>query len=124
MTSLKFTTRVRDSHARSIKTHFSMKQNDVDNNPFTATVYWTMDFEVREWGLKSIYTSIDQVIAEIEYTVYDQSDEHGDITENGVLVIDSLKDGWKIEDRLEMREDFCAPSYVMIDFETKTIEVE
>jgi hypothetical protein len=56
--------------------------------------------------------------------VYDQSDEHGDITENGVLLIDSLKDGWKIEDRLEMREDFCAPSYVMIDFQTKTIEVE
>jgi len=101
-----------------------MKQNDVDNNPFTAIVHWTMDFEVREWGLKSIYTSIDQVIAEIEYTVYDQSDEHGDITENGVLLIDSLKDGWKIEDRLEMREDFCAPSYVMIDFQTKTIEVE
>ena len=124
MTSLQFTTRVRDSHARSIKTHFSMKQNDVDNDPFNAIVHWTMSIEVREWGLKSIHTSIDQVVAEIEYTVYDQSDEHGDITENGMLLIDSLKDGWKIEDRLEMREDFCAPSYVMIDFQTKTIEVE
>ncbi len=124
MTSLKFTTRVRDSHTRSIKTHFSMKQNDVENNPFNAVVHWSMNLEVREWGLKSILTSIDQVVAQIEYTVYDQSDEHGEITENGLLVIDSLKDGWKIEDRLEMREDFCAPSYVLIDFETKIIEVE
>lgn len=124
MTSLKFTTRVRDSHTRSIKTHFAMKQNDVENNPFSALVHWTMDIEVREWGLKGIITRIDQVTAEIEYTVYDESDEHGEITENGILKIDSLIDGWKVEDRLEMREDFCAPSYVLIDFETKTIEVE
>ena len=124
MTSLKFTTRVRDSHARSIKTHFAMKQNDVDNNPFSAVVHWTMGIEVMEWGLKGIITNIDQVTAEIEYTVYDQSDEHGEITDNGILKIDSLLDGWKVEDRLEVRENFCRPCYVLIDFETKTIEVE
>lgn len=124
MQSLKFVTRVRDSHARSIKTHFSLTHNDVDNNPFNAIVHWSMDIEVREWGLKGIITKIDQVVADIEYTVYDESDEHGEVTENGLMRIDSLQDGWVVEDRLQMREDFCAPSYVMIDFQTKTIEVE
>jgi len=124
MQSLKFVTRVRDSHTRSIKSHFSLTHNDVDSNPFNAIVHWSMDIEVREWGLKGIITRIDQVVADIEYTVYDESDEHGEVTENGVMRIDSLQDSWVVEDRLEMREDFCAPSYVMIDFLNKTIEVE
>lgn len=124
MQSLKFVTRVRDSHTRSIKTHFSLTHNDVDNSPFNAVVHWTMNIEVREWGLKGITTNIDQVVADIEYTVYDESDEHGEITENGIMRIDSLQDGWKVEDRMELREDFCCPSAVMIDFLNKTIEVE
>lgn len=124
MYSLKFATKVRDSHARSIKSHFALTHNDVDNSSFWAVVHWSMEIEVREWGLKGIITKIDQVVADIEYTVYDESDEHGEVTENGVMRIDSLQDGWKVEDRMELREDFCAPSYVMIDFLNKTIEVE
>ena len=71
-----------------------------------ATIYFVVDIESREYGIKGIYTCV----SKIEMSIGDND-----------FVFES--DDWRIEEELDLANGSIVPDRVEIDFEQKIITV-
>jgi hypothetical protein len=103
--------------------NFVSKVKDVtiyssDKNEYTGSdfeVRWSVEIEVRDWGIKSIIPIINRIQGTATVTGPDGS-------ELAEIEIDS-NDGWEINSDLVIENGQMAASFVEINMETKRMEV-
>jgi|TARA_R100000084_G_C4654333_1_gene151855 hypothetical protein len=129
----KFITRKRDGVDI---THYGLKDyllaNDVAHHIFDVDVEdsdviidWSIDLEMREWGVKGIYFGTSRIVIELDVNIfYDEDSDDVDVSHK--IVIDTDKDEtWDFEDArgdLKML-DAIMPRNVIVDFEEHKIEI-
>lgn len=136
-----YTTTVKDFYTGNFASF--LKVSDVDCNQASAIIYWELEVEARERGIKYISISVTKVIIEIEwyYNIEDTSIEdqkklidaggremmNGNI--EGSFTIDSTKPvngkEWTVKEEFYFEKDGgIMPEKIQIDFETLTITIE
>ena len=79
---------------------------------------YELKFEMRSWGLKSIYISITEIRLSIFWSIDDD-------TEEKEIEINSNDGKWKVEHELKFQEDgMMSPDCVEVDFINMLITVK
>jgi hypothetical protein len=124
MTNETFTAKGVDVTVWGLNEYVGLKDLDFDNNKCTATVKYTLEPDVKEWGIRGISVSIDNIECEIE-CYYPEADDMepseikhleekfgATVMRNGnvefVIKIDSRREqgAWTVDtDNLEFRTD-------------------
>ena len=118
---MEFTTKLDDSSIDIGYTNFGrFKGVPIEDKTATATVKWSLDFEAREWGLKSIDISIQDVALEIDYEYYESQDEADETIIKDTYTYDG---SFEIVNRIEITSGCICPNNLEIDFTKKQIIV-
>lgn len=100
-----------------IKPHLCINEGiDVDLT-CVGVVEWTMELELREWGVKDISCVIQSVSVQIEYEYFDDDDS---------LIRECLEVNEKLlilEDNLRVEGSTITPESIVINFEKNKIIV-
>lgn len=85
-------------------------------------VYWTLDIDIRDWGIKDVALIVKKVEIEGDSQYYKESDQ--DYDDPQYQDIQFTNDKFTIvDDDLKFTENFCCPTDIVVDFETKTITI-
>ena len=116
-----FTTKIKEVEVSGLAEYLKLSKEDslsLDTNTSQATMDYELEFEMRSWGLKSIYIHIKEIRLSVFWsTESDQTEKEIEINSN---------DGkWKVEHELKFQEDgMMSPDCVEIDFSNMLITVE
>ena len=92
---------------------------DGDYSCEIAIIEWTLDFEMREYGIKDTYITIKKVTLIFDDFDYAELDE---------LAIVNTIDDWEFISKWYDRDDFkwltIFPVEIWVDFDNKKVEVE
>ena len=95
------------------------KNEDGDYDCVKAIIEWTLDFEMREYGIKDTYITIKKVTLIFDDFDYAELDE---------LAIVNTIDDWEFISKWYDRDDFkwltIFPVEIWVDFDNKKVEVE
>ena len=97
------------------------KDKDVQETDAIANVFWKVEIDYREWGIKDVTVSVQKV--EIEGTVYYYSGKNLD--DDTLLDEDfTIPSSYTInDDELIFDNKFCCPQEVDVDTYSKTITI-
>ena len=101
----------------------------------TLAVEWALEIEARDWGIKSITTSIKSITGDIEWECDGElltDEERATLKSLGAFEdrsgtfsgVVSITPEWEIDFDLEVKSDTISPTEVNIDFGKKQISVE
>lgn len=117
----KFTTNIKDIDINFLAEYLKLEKEDsltLDTNTSEATLDYGLEFEMRSWGLKSIYIHIKEIRLSVFWsTEANQTEKEIEINSN---------DGkWKVEHELTFQEDgMMSPQTVEVDFIKMLITVK
>jgi hypothetical protein len=115
-----FTTEIKDVEVYGLDKYLKLEGDDkfsLDINTSTAKLDYELEFEMRSWGIKSIYIHIKEVRLSVVYTTESEKDEKE-------IEINSNDGKWKVEHELEFQEDgMMNPNNVEVDFSTMLITI-
>ncbi len=114
-----FTTKIKDVEVSGLGEFLKLSQeNSLDTNTSEATMDYELEFEMRSWGLKSIYVHIKEIRLSVFWSIDDDTDEKE-------IEINSNDGKWKVEHELTFQEDgMMSPSDVEVDFINMLITVK
>jgi hypothetical protein len=92
-----------------------LNKTDTDITDGEVLVKYTVDLDIREWGIKDISVVVQSAKANLNWK--DETDEIGTIE------IETGKDGWEINSQIEVVSSFICPDLATINFKTKTITI-
>ncbi len=97
---------------KSVSVYNHPKEKEVDDITLSAfNVYWDIEIDEREWGIKNFDVTIHSVRG------YLFLEKHGDTTEEVFT-----SEGWKIKNEIKI-EGTIVPVSIEIDYKTETITV-
>jgi len=116
----KFTTEIKDVDVSGLGEYLKLSKEDslsLDTNTSKATMDYELEFEMRSWGLKSIYIYIKEIRLSVFYsTESDQKEKEIEI---------NSKNGWEVEHELTFQEDgMMSPNDIEVDFSNMLITVK
>lgn len=99
------------------------RPKDVDYISAKAKVYWSLEIEARESGIKSIYITIDKI--EIN-GIYEYEAEVGDVAEEEDFTLTITGEDWNIKEDISqtLLSQGANPTLVNIDTNKKTVTVD
>jgi hypothetical protein len=116
-----FTTNIKDIEVSGLAEYLKLEKEDslsLDTNTSEATLDYEVEFEMRSWGIKSIYISI----KEIRLSVFWSTDSKQDEQE---IEINSNDGKWQVEHELTFQTDgMMSPSSMEVDFSSMVITVK
>ena len=117
----KFTTEIKDVEVSGLGEYLKLSKEDslsLDTNTSQANMDYELEFEMRSWGLKSIYISITEVRLSVFWSTDNKQDEQE-------IEINSNDGKWKVEHELKFQEDgMMSPDCVEVDFSNMLITVK
>jgi hypothetical protein len=98
------------------------KDSDLYYDDATCTVYWSVEPEMREFGIKSMNMVVQRVVASIEW---ENKNDDGEAIGSGEIQIDTtIMPDWKIKDNFEFGKDGqIYPTDCEVDLKSKIIEI-
>lgn len=98
------------------------KDNDIDSIECTAIVRWNVEFEVREYGVKSIDITVSGIDIEGEAEYYEIDDVECEDKQFKEFSISS--NDFEVINNMEITHNAIYPEKIEIDIKKKTITVE
>lgn len=116
-----FTTEIKDIDISGLDKYLKLGEEDklsLDTNTSTAKLDYELEFEMRSWGLKSIYIHIKEIRLSVFWTTESEKDEKE-------IEINSNDGKWEVEHELAFQEDgMMNPYSVEIDFSNMLITIK
>lgn len=117
----KFTTEIKDVEISGLAEYLKLGKEDslsLDTNTSKANTDYELEFEMRNWGLKSIYIHIKEIRLSVFWsTESDQIEKE--------IEINSNNGKWQVEHELKFQEDgMMSPDIVEVDFINMLITVK
>ena len=116
-----FTTTIKDVEVSGLEEYLKLEKEDslsLDTNTSEATLDYELEFEMRSWGIKSIYIHIKEVRLSVFWSTESKQDEQE-------IEINSTDGKWQVEHELTFQEDgMMSPSIIEVDFREMLIIVK
>ena len=115
-----FTTEIKDIEVSGLEEYLKLEKEDsfsLDTNFSKANMDYELEFEMRSWGLKSIYIHIKEIRLSVFWSTESKQDEQE-------IEINSNDGKWQVEHELTFQEDgMMNPNNVEVDFSKMLITV-
>ena len=115
-----FTINIKDGiEVSGLGEYLKLSQEDtLNDNTSEATLDYEVEFEMRSWGIKSIYINIKEIRLSVFWSTETKQDEQE-------IEINSTDGKWKVEHELTFQEDgMMSPSDIEVDFSNMLITVK
>jgi hypothetical protein len=116
-----FTTEIKDVEVSGLAEYLKLEKEDsysLDTNTSIATLDYELEFEMRSWGIKSIYINIKEIRLSVFWSTESKQDEQE-------IEINSNDGKWKVEHELKFQEDgMMSPDFIEVDFSNMLITVK
>ena len=116
-----FTTEIKDVEVSGLGGYLNLGKEDslsLDTNTSQANMDYELEFEMRSWGLKSIYIHIKEIRLSVFWSTESNQDEKE-------IEINSNDREWEVEHELTFQEDgMMSPNDIEVDFSNMLITVK
>lgn len=116
-----FTTIIKDVEISGLEEYLKLEKEDsytLDTNTSEATLDYGIEFEMRSWGIKSIYINIKEIRLSIFWSTESEKEEKE-------IEINSNDGKWNVEHELKFQEDgMMSPDIIEVDFSNMLITVK